>query len=119
MTDASGFVCLTIQADNPFGWPQYFGVTTKVNPVNAANFDLSWSTILRRAKGVAPPVVLESFTHLSFQPADPNYAATQINQLSKLIHVPSSYTPPAANPSGYPAAPTMLSNPGTVTAGYQ
>ena len=115
LTDASGFVCLMIQADNPFGWPQYFGVTTKVNLVNAANFDLSLVyNPPGGARGVAPPVVLESFTNLSFQPADPNYAATQINQLSKLIHVPSSYTPPAANPSGYPAAPTMLPNLGTV-----
>ncbi len=38
-------------------------------------------------------ITVEAFTNLSLAPADPNYAPTQINSLSKLIIVPSSFAP--------------------------
>lgn len=109
LTDSHAFICLMIQAADPFAWPQFFGVGTKANLAQPGNIDLS---VVYNPQGGAPgvetPVVLEGFTNLSFNPADPNYVATQINHLSNLIHVPPSYTPPAAAPSGFPTTPTML-----------
>src|SRR5262249_9141673 len=56
----------------------------------------------------------ETPTNLSLNKADPNYVAAQVNAHSKLIRVPDSYTPPSGSLSGFPAAPTMLANAGTV-----
>ena len=115
LLDANGFIALMVQPDHPFNWPQYFGVATVANAVNPGNFDLS--IVFNPpggAHGMTGPVVLEKFQDLSFTTTDANYAATQINNHSKLISVPSSYTPPATPPSGFPAAPTMLSNTGPV-----
>jgi hypothetical protein len=39
---------------------------------------------------------------------------TQVNGASKFIEIPASYVPPASAPGGFPAAPTMLANIGTV-----
>lgn len=115
LTDSNRFVCLTIQAADPSGWPQFFGVIVKQNPTNSANFDLS---VLYNppggAVGMQTQVTLENFTDLSLKSTDPNYVAVQINSLSKLIQVPSSFVPPATAPSGFPATPTMLPNTGTV-----
>jgi hypothetical protein len=116
LTDANGFVSLTVQADNPFGWPQFLGVMVKQNKVTAANFDLS--VVYAPAAGTAgvqPQVILESFPNLSLNPKNTNYAAIQINSLSRLIRVPTTFVSPFPTaPAGFPATPTMLSNTGTV-----
>jgi hypothetical protein len=115
LVDANGFICLMIQAIDPFAWPQFFGVLTSANSANPANIDLSVAyNPPGGAEGVQVPVVLEKFTNLSLKASDPNYAARQINQQSKLILVPSSYTPPASAPSGFASTPTMLPNAGPV-----
>ena len=41
LTDANGFICLMVAADDPLSWPHYFGVTAKANPAHPGNFDLS------------------------------------------------------------------------------
>jgi hypothetical protein len=110
LMDTNGFICLMVAADDPFSWPQYFGVTANANTLHPGNFDLS---IVYNPGGVAP-VVLESFTDLSLTKTDPNYAPTELNSLSKLVQVPSSYNPPATPPTTFPAAPTPLSNTGPV-----
>ena len=115
LIDANGFICLMVQAADPSAWPQFFGVLTSANATNPANIDISVVyDPPGGALGVEGPVVLEKFTNLSFKTTDPNYVATQINQLSQLITIPSSYAPPAAAPSGFPATPTMLSKTGSV-----
>jgi hypothetical protein len=105
LTDSNGIVCLMIQAADLFGWPSNFGVTAAANAAHPANIDLA----VVYAPGSTPPVVVESFPDLPL-----NSIAKQINQLSKFIAVPASYTPPATPPAGFPAAPTMLANAGTV-----
>jgi hypothetical protein len=65
------------------------------------------------AAGVAGDPVIETFSDLSVKPSDPNYVATRINLLSSFLRVPASYVPPAAVPTSFPAAPTMLSIAGT------
>jgi hypothetical protein len=60
------------------------------------------------------PVTVERFLDLSLNPADPNYVVTRINTASQLIQIPASYVPPATPPAGFPAAPTMLANTGTI-----
>jgi len=115
LTDANGFVCLTVQATNPASWPQQFGVVVKQNQTTPANFDLSVVYIPPNVgPGVPTPVTLENFTNLSFKATDPNYAAVQINSFSRLIRVPSNYVPPATAPSSFPTTPTILPNTGTV-----
>ena len=115
LTDSGGFVSLMVQPDDPFSWPQFFGVLTRKNSSDPANTDL---LVVYNppggAQGVPSPVTIESFTNLSFNKTDSNYVATQINSLSKLIQVPASYVPPASTPSGYPAAPVMLPNTGAL-----
>ena len=115
LKDANGFVSLMVQADHPFDWPQFFGLAAQANAVHPANFDLS---IVYNppggAKGMTGPVVLEKFDNLSFTAADPNFVATQINHLSKLIFVPATYTPQTTPPAGFPATLTMLSNSASV-----
>lgn len=114
LTDSNGFICLMIGA-NPFDWPQFFGVLTNANAANPGNFDVS---VLYNPPGgaanVPGPVVLETFTNLSFTPSAANYVATQINRLSEFLVVPSSYIPPTAAPSGFPATLTNLPNTGSV-----
>jgi hypothetical protein len=121
LQDANGFVCLTVQAANPVSWPRFFGVITKRNHANPANFDLAvfYSPARPSAGGTSAPtqISLESFTNLSFNPTDPNYVTLQINSLSKLIQVPPSYVPPTIAPSSYPTTPIML--PGTATLNLQ
>jgi len=110
LTDANGFICLMVAADNPFSWPQYFGVTANENAAHPGNIDLS----IVYHPGAASPVALESFTDLSLRKTDPNYAATQLNSLSKFVQVPASYNPPATSPTTFPSAPTPLSNTGAI-----
>lgn len=116
LTDASGFVCLAVEANNPFGWPQYFGVLTVPNQTTPANFDL---LVLYNPPGgpagVPAPVVLEYFPNLSLTTTDPNFVAGRINSVSRLIAVPSTYAPPAKAPTGFSATPTQLLNTGIVT----
>ena len=115
LKDSKGFTCLTLGATNSSGWPQYFGVVVAANAGNPAHFDLS--VIYNPpggAAGIQQRVVVEEFTDLSLQPADPNYVATRINSTSKLIEVPAGYVPPGSPPAGFPATPTMLPNSGTV-----
>ena len=116
LTDANGITCLMVQADSPLLWPQYFGVLAAPNAANPANFDLNvvFDPQPGGPAGVTGPVHLEQFTNLTLMPGTANYAVTQLNSLSKFISVPSSYTPPAANPTTFPSAPTMLLNTGTV-----
>jgi hypothetical protein len=106
---------LTLLTTNPAGWPQYFGAVVIPNSVHPANLDLA--VVYNPpdgAAGIHAQVVLEKFTDLSLNSADPNYVATQINSNSKLISVPATYTPPAGPLAGFPAAPAMLSNTGTI-----
>jgi hypothetical protein len=113
LTDSNGLVCLAFQAVNPIGWPQYFGVTAKQNQTNATNFDLAVVYAPQAGSAGAPaPIVLESFTNLSLNAADQNYAPAQINAASYLIQIPATYAPPATPPSGFPSGPTALSNTG-------
>jgi Baseplate J-like protein len=115
LKDSKGFTCLTLGATNPSGWPQLFGVVVAANGANPAHFDVS--VVYNPpggAAGIQQRVVVEQFTDLSLQPADPNYVATVINSASQLIRVPASYVPPGSPPAGFPATPTMLPNSGTV-----
>jgi hypothetical protein len=114
LNDASGFASMTVQPDDPWGWPQYFGISANLNLLNPANFDLQ--VVFNPPggpTGVTPPVILEAFPDLSLTKTDTNYAVTQINTYSKLIQVPSTYVP-GASPATFPAAPIMLPNSGSV-----
>jgi hypothetical protein len=115
LTDANGFTSLMVQADSPLSWPQYFGVRAAANATNPANFDLTvvFDPQPGGPAGVAGPVHLEQFTNLTLTPGAANYAVSQLNTLSRFVGVPASYTPPAANPTAFPLAPTMLPNTGT------
>lgn len=116
LTDANGFVSLLTQVANPAGWPSLFGVVVRQNAATATNIDLTVVYGPRGgAAGVSAPVPVEHFTNLSFAPAASNYVAAQINSLSNLIRVPSSYTPPTSALSGFPTPPTMLAANQTVT----
>ena len=114
LKDSGGDECLQLQATNASGWPALFGVVVTANTVNLANLDLA--VVYNPpggAAGIQKQVVVEQFTDLSLNTADPNYAATAINSASQLIRVPASYVPPATPPAGFPATPTMLSNTGS------
>ena len=116
LTDSNGFVCLMIQAVNPAGWPQFFGVIVRKNQTTSANIDLSVLYIPPGSGGSTPTqITLESFTNLSFNATDSNYVVLLINSLSRLIRVPSTYVPPGTSPSNYPGTATMLPNTGTVS----
>lgn len=118
LTDSDGFVCLTVRALDAFGWPQFFAVQTTANAANPSNTEIFDLAVLydpaAGAPGIQLPVILERFTNLSLKPSDPNYVGRQINMLSQFISVPSTYTPPATAPSGFPNRPTRLANTGAV-----
>ena len=65
---------LTFQATNTAGWPANFGVATRANALNPANFDLQVVYNPAAGRGVTPPVVVETFTNLSLDPAATNFA---------------------------------------------
>lgn len=115
LTDANGNTSLAVEADSPLSWPQYFGIRATQNTTTPANFDLA---ILfdppGGPAGMPGPVVLESFTDLTLAPSVANNAILQLNSLSRFVSVPSSFTPPAGNPTGFPAAPVMLTNTGSI-----
>lgn len=115
LEDANGLVSLMVKANDPSSWPANFGVTASANATNPGHIDLVVAyNSPGGATGVPGPVVVESFTDLSFVPADLNYAPKQLNLQSKFITVPASYTPPATPPTAFPSGPTMLPNTGTL-----
>jgi hypothetical protein len=114
LNDANGYTSVAIAADDPWAWPQYFGIVAETNAIHSANFDLKIVYVPPGgATGVAGQVVLEMFTDLSLTTTDMNYAKTQINMYSKLIQVPASFSP-GAMPNGFPTGPEKLTNTGTV-----
>ncbi|MGA9587153.1 MAG: putative baseplate assembly protein [Terracidiphilus sp.] len=115
LVDANGYTSLSIQAADPWSWPQYFGVSVIANALHPANFDLSVVyDPTGGPHGVTGPVVLELFPDLSLTNTDPNYAPTQINAFSRFFQVPAGFTPFGTAPTAYPANPTPLPNSGPV-----
>jgi hypothetical protein len=115
LKDAQGFSCLTLRATNSSGWPHLFGALVVVNSGDPSNFDLSVVyDPPGGAAGLLHRVVVEHFTNLSLNPADPNFVVTRINGTSRLIQIPAAYSAPSTPPSGFPATPTLLSNTGPV-----
>jgi Baseplate J-like protein len=115
LKDHNGFPSLTLNATSPALWPQYFGVLVSANTANPQNFDLTvFYNPPGGAAGIFARVQVENFTDLSLHGANANYVAHQINADSKLIRVPNNYVPPSGPLSGFPAAPTMLTNTGTI-----
>lgn len=110
LNDANGATSLAVAADEPWAWPQWFGIVAETNMANSANFNLS---VVYKPSSTAAPVVLEKFMNLSLTTTDMNYAKTQINTYSKLIQVPAGFAP-VAMPNGFNAAPEMLTNTGVV-----
>ena len=85
LSDQNGFASLTLHATNPSLWPQYFGIVASVNASNAQNFDLK--VVYNPpggAAGIHAQVTVETFTGLSLNKADPNYAPARINAQSNL-----------------------------------
>lgn len=115
LEDANGFTSLSIQAADPWNWPQYFGISVVPNAAHPAHFDLS--VVYDPAggpHGVAGPVVLESFPDLSLTNTDPTYAPTQINSFSRFLQVPPGFAPFGTSPTAFPATPTRLPNTGSI-----
>ena len=113
LPNASGFISLTLVTTNFSSWPALFGVMVKPNSGHAGNIDLS--VVYNPPGGAAgfnKQIVVESFTDLSLEPADPAFAVKQVNAQSKLIRLaqPSG----APTPAGFPAVPAMLSITGPV-----
>lgn len=109
LPDANGLICLTVEANNPGGWPALFGVLVAANASTAGNFDLS--VVYNPpggAAGIAAPPVVEHFSNLSVITTDPNYVFNIINQFSNLLRVPASYIPPAAAPAGFSSGISAL-----------
>jgi Baseplate J-like protein len=116
LTDANGNTSLAVEADSALSWPQYFGIRATQNTTTPANFDLA--IIFDPPGGPAGmpgPVVLELFTDLTLAPSVANNAILQLNSLSRFVSVPSSFAPPASNPTSFPAAPVMLTNTGSIS----
>jgi predicted phage baseplate assembly protein len=115
LPDQNGFATLTLHATDAAQWPQLFGVVARVSAGHPQNFDL---VVVYNppagAAGISAQVPVEMFSDLSLNPADANFVAAQLNANSKLLHVPQAYVPPAGPLAGFPAAPTMLANTGTV-----
>jgi Baseplate J-like protein len=111
LLDTDGYTSLLVSADAPASWPQYFGLQASPNAVDPANFDLA---VVYAPAGAPSPVVLERFTDLTLAPATPNNAIAELNTRSQFVSVPSAFVPPAANPTAFPAGPTMLANTGAV-----
>lgn len=113
LSDAAGFTCLTLAATNPTSWPTLFGILVKKNSGDPSNIDL---TVVYNppggAAGLYAQVTLEIFTNLSLNSADANYAVTTVNAASQFIRLAAPATP--ATPAGFPLAPTMLANTGSI-----
>jgi hypothetical protein len=98
-----------VQADQPYLWPQYFGISAQPNAIDPANFDLA---VVYDPPAASAPITLESFPNLSLTSSDPNYAVAQLNSLSRFCQVPPPF-PSGSAPSAFPPKPAMLSNTGT------
>src|SRR5262249_38196956 len=73
LIDAQGYTTLSLQAVDPWSWPQYFGVLVVPSGGAPGNFDLS--VVYNPSSGphgVPLPVVLERFPDLSLSTTDPN-----------------------------------------------
>jgi Baseplate J-like protein len=111
---ASGFVALTLQTTNSASWPAFFGVSVAPNSGTPGNIDLS--VVYNPpggAAGLNKLITVESFTDLSLDAADADYAVTAINSTSQLIRIAQPAAVPT--PAGFPAAPTMLAATGPVS----
>ncbi len=112
--DSDGNIALMVQADQPFSWPQYFGILAAAGTV-AGTFTLS---VVFNPQGGAPgvtlPVTLETFPNLPVTSPGPGNAVTQLNSLSKFVHVPKFVQAlnPGTTPTTFPPGPTRLSNTG-------
>ena len=87
LTDGAGFTALTVAADDPSGWPQYFGIRVTPNVATSGNIDLA---VLFCPGGGAPAgmpeaVVLEQFTDLSLTPGSADSVTAQINGTSQFV----------------------------------
>lgn len=104
LKDSDGNIALMVQADQPFSWPQYFGILAAAGTV-AGTFTLS---VVFNPQGGAPgvtlPVTLETFPNLP----DVVTAMTQINTYSKFVQALN----PGTTPTTFPPGPTRLSNTG-------
>ncbi len=115
LTDGSGFTALTVAADDPPEWPQYFGISVTASAMTAGNIDLQVVYDPPGGPaGMTGPVVLEQFTDLALAPGSANSVTTKLNGISRFVSVPSGYTPPATLPTTFPAVPTMLPATGTL-----
>jgi hypothetical protein len=114
LTDSNGFVCLMVEPDAPWSWPQYFGIVAQPNATNKANFDLAVVFCPSGgAAGIGANVTLEQFTDLTLAPNTNNNAINQLNSQSRFVAVTPGFNPPANNPTTFPAGPTRLTNSGT------
>jgi hypothetical protein len=114
LKDARGFVSLLVRPAAAASWPALFGLVATPNTSTPGNFDLALVySPPGGATGVTGSPVIERFTNLSIQSADPNFVATRINLASRFVRVPASYVPPATAPGPFPAAPTPLPTAGT------
>jgi Baseplate J-like protein len=103
--DNNGFITLQVSADDPSGWPQFFGVVASSD--SSGEFDLSVVFApLGGAAGMSGQVVLEKFTGLSLTTGSSNYAGTVL-AASQFIHVDPS-TPSITVPTQFPSTPTYL-----------
>jgi hypothetical protein len=109
LTDANGYACLMVAANDPSNWPTHFGVLAAPNSANPSNFDLA---VVIVAGGSTTR--LEQFTNLTLAPGAPNNAVTQLNSLSHLLSVPATPPPATANPTSFPPGPTMFQGAGAI-----
>jgi hypothetical protein len=109
LTDSNGSTCLMVQADNPLGWPQYFGVYATASGTSPASFNLS---VVYNPPGTPSNagIVLEKFTGLTLGAG--GNAASQIDGFSQFMTVaPAGSTTPTL----FPATPTMFQTIGATT----
>ena len=109
LTDSNGSTSLMVQADNPLGWPQFFGVYATANGTSPASFNLS---VVYNPPGTPSGawIVLEKFTALTLGAS--GNAASQINGFSQFMTVAASSS---TTPTLLPSAPTMFQTTGTTT----
>ena len=113
LSSESGFVALTLQRTNAASWPAFFGVVVKPNSGAPGRIDLS--VVYNPPGGAAgfnKLVTVESFTDLSLDSADADFAVAAVNSGSQLVRIAQPAGAPV--PSGFSAAPAMLSTAGPV-----
>ena len=93
LADSNGFACLSLIATNPAAWPHNFGVMVAANAVHPANIDLA--VVYNPpggAAGIHAQVILEKFTDLSFNAADPNVPGApnqqrlEVDSRTRVVH---------------------------------